>query len=109
MRQWNIPPELLCRKHLLGEHVENHMFIGCIKKGTSLKGYIDKGLVEVHNIKKRHDELVNEMIKRGYNHKTDLKEFICKDSGYVDSEQNIKELYRRCPECRKRIERNKNE
>ena len=105
MRQWNVNPEFLCTKHLLGEHVESHMYVGCIKKGTSLKGYIDKGLVEVHHIKSRHDELVKEMIKRGMNHKTPIEEFTCQDAGYVDSEQNINELRTRCIKCRERIER----
>ena len=108
MRQWNIDPKFLCRKHLLGEHVEGHMFIGCIKKGTSLKGYIDKGLVEIHNIKSRHDELSIEMKKRGYNHKTPMEEFEYKEIGYVNSNENLKELYRRCENCRNRIINNLN-
>ena len=103
MRQWNVNPEFLCTKHLLGEHVESHMYVGCIKKGTSLKGYIDKGLVEVHNIKKRHDELVTEMLKRGFNHYTPIEEFTCQEIGYVNTEQNINELFNRCPNCRERI------
>jgi len=107
MRMWNVKPEKLCRQHLLGEHNEVHAFIGCIKKGTSLKGYIEKGLVEVHNIKKRHDELVQEMIKRGFNHKTPIDEINLPVVGYVNSEQNINELHRRCEKCRERIENKK--
>lgn len=103
MRQWMVDPKFLCRKHLSGEHVEMHMFLGTIKKGTSLKGYIEKGLVEVHNIKNRHDELATEMTKRGYNHKTPINEFFSPVVGMVDSEQNIKELERRCESCRERI------
>lgn len=103
MRQWNVDPKFLCRQHLLGEHTENHMYIGCIKKGTSLNGYIKNGLVEVHNIKKRHDELAEEMIKRGYNHKTPIEDLKYQEIGHIDSEQNIKELYRRCERCRERI------
>ena len=108
---WNVDPEILCQKHLFGEHVEMHMFLGCIKKGTSLKGYIDKGLVEVNNIKKRHDDLKNEIIKRGYLHKSplELNDIILWDIGCVNSEQNINELYNRCEKCRSRIIRLKNE
>ncbi len=105
MRMWNINPELLCRKHLMGEHVEMHSFLGCIKKSTSLKGYIENGLVEVQNIQKRHDELANEMIKRGYNHKSPL--ICCNvlwEEGCVDYLNNIEELKRRCPDCKKQIE-----
>jgi len=104
MRMWNVKTEILCRQHLLGEHQEMHSFRGTIKKGTSLKGYIEKGLVEVHNIKSRHDELANEMIKRGYNHKTPLEEFNCQKIGVVDSQKNILDLIERCDECKKRIE-----
>jgi hypothetical protein len=108
MRMWNVKTEILCRQHLLGEHQEVHSFIGTIKKGTSLKGYINKGLVEVHNIKKRHDELAEEMKKRGYNHKTPMEEFEYKEIGYVNSNENLKELYRRCENCRNRIINNLN-
>lgn len=104
MRQWNVDPKLLCRKHILGEHVECHMFVGTINKKSSLSGYISRGLVEVHNIEKRHAELVSEMIRRGYNHKSPLPEFRSWTEGHVDSEANLVELARRCPECRKRIE-----
>jgi len=104
MRMWNVNPEYLCRKHLLGEHVETHMFCGTINKGTSIKGYIKKGLVEVHNISKRHDELKDEMIKRGMNHNSNLPECELWEEGKVDVDNNIKELIKRCPQCRKRIE-----
>jgi len=105
VRMWNVPVEILCRQHLLGEHNETHAFIGCMKKGTSLKGYIEKGLVEVQNIKKRHDELSEEMVKRGYRHLSPLEQNICYDAGYVNSEQNINELRDRCEKCKERIER----
>jgi len=105
MRQWLINPEFLCRKHLMGEHIESHMFLGCIKKEISLKGYIEKGLVEIHNIKKRHDELADEMKRRNYNHKTPMENLDLPIIGFVNSEQNISELKKRCSDCRKRIER----
>jgi len=102
---WNINPKILCRQHLLGEHNELHSFLGCIKKGTSLKGYIEKGLVEIHNIKKRHDELSEEMIRRGYKHNSDLDvENLLWQEGFVNIEENIKELKKRCKECERRID-----
>ena len=103
MRQWMVDPRLLCRKHLLGEHVESHMFIGTLKKGKSLKGYVDKGLVEVHNIKKRHEVLAKEMKCRGMNHQSPLEDVSLYVSGKVDTETNIKELKRRCPDCLSRM------
>lgn len=80
------------------------MFLGTINEGKSIKGYIDNGLVEVHNIIKRHNELVEEMKRRGYNHKSPAQECNLWECGCVDSEQNIVELHRRCNDCRKRIE-----
>ena len=106
MRMWNVNPKILCTKHILGEHVEIHSFLGTIKKGTSVKGYIEKGLLEVHNLKKRHDELKEEMIKRGMNHKSEFPEFKSWIEGFVDSENNINELKKRCEKCKINIEKN---
>ena len=102
MRMWNIDPSKLCDKHLLGEHVEMHMFVGSIKKGTSLKGYINKGLVEVHNIKKRHNDLDNEMNKRGMKHKSSLPDFNDWIEGKVLSKTNHLSLCNRCINCKNR-------
>lgn len=100
MRMWNVDPKLMCRKHLLGEHVEMHMFAGTLAKGISIKGYVDGGLVEVENIRRRHDQLAAEMKARGFKHASPLREdcpLFCE--GHVDSEANMIELARRCPEC----------
>jgi len=103
MRMWNVDPEVLCLNHILGEHAETHMFLGTIKKGTSVKGYINNGLLEIHNLKSRHEELKNEMIKRGMNHNSEFGEFESWTEGYVDSENNLNELKKRCEKCYKRI------
>ena len=103
MRMWNVDPKCLCRKHLLGEHVELHMFCGTIRKGTSLKGYVEKGLVEVHNITKRHEDLKEEMIRRGMNHNSSLPECQFWEEGNISVVDNIEELKKRCPDCRQRI------
>src|ERR1017187_1935082 len=104
MRMWKVDPTMMCRKHLLGEHVEMHMFVGTINKGIvkdfSNSKYVTEGLVEVHSIKMRHEELVAEMTRRGYDHKTnlpDFKEFVC---GSVDVAASETELGRRCTECK---------
>ncbi len=103
MRMWNVNPELMCRKHLLGEHVEMHMFLGTLSKGKSVDGYVRTGLVEIHNIKARHDELAQEMTKRGYRHHSPMSNSpLLLRSGFVDVEKSNKELQSRCPECRKR-------
>jgi hypothetical protein len=97
---WMVDVKCLCRKHLLGEHQEMHSFTGTIKKGISIKGYLKNGLIETHNLKKRHDELANEMTRRGYNHKSELEDLNLNPNGCVNSEENIQELIRRCPDCR---------
>jgi hypothetical protein len=103
MRMWNVEPQKMCDQHILGEHVECHMFVGCINKNKSLKGYVNKGLVEVHNIKKRHDELAKEMKIRGMNHKSKLPTYDIITLGKINSAQNNIELTKRCPDCRKRL------
>ncbi len=103
MRMWNINPELLCRQHLLGEHLEMHMFLGCIKENKNIKGFIKNGLVEINNIINRHNEIMNEMIKRNWNHKSpidgNLQNILWKE-GFVDINNNLKILYNRCEKCK---------
>lgn len=105
MRMWKVPAQLLCRQHLLGEHLEMHMFNGTINRGNKIDGYVKNGLVEPHNIKRRHDQLVREMKKRGYNHNSPMKFIHRKKQGHIDVGENIIELRRRCKNCKKRIER----
>jgi hypothetical protein len=105
MRQWLVDPQLLCRKHLLGEHVEHHMFMGSISKGKSVKGYLSDGLLEPKTLRIRHTQLVDEMIKRGYNHKSPLIDVDISHlaDGKIDINRNIEDLRNRCKECAKRI------
>jgi hypothetical protein len=100
MRMWKVNPELMCNQHLLGEHVEMHMFVGTLNKRKSILGYLEKGLVEVHNIRKRHDELASEMKRRKFRHNSPLPKFKYKKTGKVDSKANIQELKKRCKKCR---------
>ena len=104
MRMWMVDPKILCRRHLLGEHVELHMFVGSINKKISLDGYAKNSLVEVHNIKSRHSQLVKEMKARGMNHKSPLPKFTVFKFGKVNKKDNIKELSNRCSECKTMIE-----
>jgi len=105
MRQWLVNPKLLCKQHLLGEHVEAHMFVGTILKKINIKGYIDKGLVEVETIPARHEELVVEMERRGIKHKSPLPVFEIFSAGKVDRINNIEELKKRCSKCKELIEK----
>jgi hypothetical protein len=99
MRMWMVNPKIMCRKHLLGEHVELHMFVGTILLNKALTGCVENGLVEVHNIKSRHASLVDEMEFRGMKHKSPLKDFTEEHLGEVDRESSLEDLLSHCPEC----------
>ena len=108
MRMWMVDPQLLCRRHLLGEHVECHMFEGTWVRDVSMKGYIDGGLFQPADLHARHDALAAEMARRGMNHKSPMH-FTAADfrdaipaqwlTVKVDANENLKELARRCPAC----------
>ncbi len=104
MRLWMTDPKLMCRQHLLGEHRECHTFVGSINNGHNVSGYLN-GLVDPRLIEQRHDELVKEMIRRGYNHHSPLADYDHTIVGHVDPEENLKELHRRCPACRALIDK----
>jgi len=97
-------PRVMCRQHLLGEHAEIHMFIGAISRGKSVKGYLQNGLLEVHNLYDRHEELVEEMKRRGYMHCSDLDEKwrFAEKRGVIDRKKSFNELVRRCSRCKYR-------
>jgi hypothetical protein len=104
MRMWMVDPQIMCRQHLLGEHVEIHMVVGAISHGRSVKGHLEKGQLEIHSLCARHDELVEEMKRRGYRHCSDLDEKwrTAEKSGNVDKEKSLEELLKRCPRCKHR-------
>lgn len=104
MRMWWVNPRLMCRRHLLGEHVEMHMFVGHIKLGRDLYGFVRKGLVDTSKIKSRHDALAKEMERRGYAHRSPLDYEDELKQGRVDRVASAAELLRRCPECRSLVE-----
>jgi len=101
-----VNPRIMCRQHLLGEHAEIHMFIKTISRGNSVKGYLQKGFLEIHNLYHRHEELVREMRQRDYKHNSDLdkKWRQTEKSGYIDKEKSLEQLINRCPRCRERHE-----
>jgi hypothetical protein len=109
---WMIEPKLMCRKHLLGEHLELHMLLSSIKKGKKLDGFIDKRIIEPINIYYRHFLIVEEMNRIGFNHKTDIDQIewlyiaadiILKDEklyhATVDKNKSISDLTFRCKQC----------
>jgi len=107
MRMWMVNPKLMCRKHLLGEHCECHMFLGSILKKKSVAGYIRNNLFEPTSLKLRHDALASEMQARRYNHKTPL-DFSLEILNYlepdqmvhrIDQENSFRDLTHRCNVC----------
>jgi hypothetical protein len=100
-----VNPKILCRQHLLGEHVECHMFLGTVTKGKSIQGYLDRGLVEVHNLVTRHNELAQEIVDRGYNHQSPFpSDFHRKELGLVDKSKSLQDLITRCLRCKTRYD-----
>jgi xanthine/CO dehydrogenase XdhC/CoxF family maturation factor len=100
---WLVETKKMCSQHLLGEHVEMHMFVGVIKRGTKIFGYVSGGLVESHRIAQRHQELAEEMTRRGMKHSSPLPEFTLPEgtgSGSVNVLENEAELRRRCQNCK---------
>lgn len=101
---WMTDPRRMCRRHLLGEHVECHMILGSLRRGTSLAGYVAKGLVETARLASRHDELAREMLRRGWRHRSPLRAPRRMPAlGRVDRAESRRELARRCTECRRML------
>jgi hypothetical protein len=109
---WLCDPKILCQKHLCGEHVEMHMFLGSLKKGKKIDGFLKNNLFEPRTLAQRHEDLKKEMIARGFNHNSDMCEEECecvldlsmeKQYWEVDRKKALRDLLDRCPECRKRF------
>ena len=111
MRHWMVHPIILCRKHLIAENVEAHMFISSIKKGISMSGYLRNNLLEPLSLVSRHDTIAIEMLRRGYNHNSPVIDFEITDyitdpailNVKVDVISAFKDLITRCTECRRRF------
>jgi hypothetical protein len=75
MRIWDLPPAILCRQHLLGEHRELHAIWVIITQGKH--GYAHhpetvRWRGKLQALYRRHERLVDEMTRRGYRHKSPL-------------------------------------
>jgi hypothetical protein len=88
MRIWDLPPQQLCRNHLLGEHVELHGIWTILTEGR--KGYANHPEVvrwrgKLKALYKKHGKIVEEMQARGYQHNSPLDP----DLATGASEQNV--------------------
>ena len=108
MRMWMIDPKYLCGKHLIGEHGEIHKHRHNFVKKHSITGRLFPEVqIEPEQMSIRHDQLVVEMLSRGYNHKSP---YIQPDVSYLPKEylnlkvdvlRSVSDLCSRCDECRK--------
>jgi hypothetical protein len=75
MRIWDVPPRELCRSHLLGEHRELHSLWSILTKHMSGFAHHPETLRwqgKLRALYHRHEQLVAEMHRRGYEHHTPL-------------------------------------
>jgi Pyrimidine dimer DNA glycosylase len=100
---WMVPPEFMCRKHLLGEHVELHMLEAHLRLGRRVDGYAANNCVEPRSIGRRHAALAAELARRGYRHASPLRQppvaQYQRPTAKVDVAAAALELSRRCPGC----------
>ena len=87
MRIWDLPPEILCRNHLLGEHRELHAVWSILTKNR--KGYSHHPEVlrwkgRLRALYLRHELLVSEMTDRGYRHMSPLDRSLARGRAVQD-------------------------
>jgi len=112
MRMFMCSTKWMCNQHLLGEHRELHAIVGILHKGISIAGYIDSNCIEVSAIYDRHNAIVDELIIRGYKHKTPMLQSeivfehlpIPHQEYKIDRKKSAADLFARCRECAKRCE-----
>jgi len=111
MRMWFVDPETMCDKHLLGEHYECHVALGAIVKDTpQWRSFVRKGLILPGELQNRHDELVTEMQKRGFVHKSPMcaPEWVSRFDRFfpecADMAAHVL-LFQRCTTCRERFKK----
>jgi hypothetical protein len=109
---WMVDPKVLCNKHLLGEHGEIHKHRHNFVKQHSIAKRISPVVqIEPSAMQTRHDELVEEMLRRGMNHQSPFEQPdisylpVFQQQAVVDIQNSLNDLSNRCPECANRIGR----
>ena len=108
MRILDIPPEKLCRQHLLGGHRELHALWSIIinnNKGFAHHPETMRWRGKLRALYFRHKTLVEEMIKRGYKHRTPLDPAFATGKAFQDEflssyEEQARILKERGCDCR---------
>ena len=75
MRVWDVDPALLCRAHLLGEHRELHAVWNVLtlnRTGYARHPETLRWQGRLRALFERHEQLVAEMGRRGYQHRSPL-------------------------------------
>jgi hypothetical protein len=87
VRIWDVPPDRLCRRHLLGEHRELHALWAILTEAKT--GYANhpetrrwRGRAAALFL--RHEALVAEMERRGYRHGSPLDARLATGSAVQD-------------------------
>ena len=92
MRIWDVPPQRLCRQHLLGEHRELHGLWNILTVHGGTGGYshhpeTERWVGKTRALFERHRQLVAEMEQRGYQHRSPLDPAVA--SGDVTQDEFI--------------------
>ena len=98
-----VDPKIMCRQHLLGEHVECHMLYGSIVEGLYKHTPKRAKILCPERLHFRHYQLSEEMRSRGYNHKSPMLPYprgYKPDRGEISVSDSLGELLHRCPSCR---------
>lgn len=106
MRVWDVSPSLLCRKHLLGEHRELHGLWNILTKHKGRGGYsrhpeTQRWHGKLKALYVRHEVLVKEMKRRGYEHHSPLDKRLARGRAvqdyFIDPVPRQKQLLRAKP------------
>ena len=99
MRIWDLEPAELCRAHLLGEHRELHGLWNILtqgKAGYSRHPETRRWEGKLAALYRRHEALVAEMTRRGYDHRSPLDESLATGSEvqdvFIDDEKTQRRL-----------------
>jgi len=75
VRIWDLPVRVLCRKHLLGEHRELHAIWTILtedRQGYRHHPEVKRWEGRLQHLAVRHQQQAEEMVRRGWNHKSPL-------------------------------------
>jgi Pyrimidine dimer DNA glycosylase len=101
MRIWDVAPRHLCRQHLLGEHRELHGLWNILTLHNGRGGYsahpeTKRWAGKTKALFDRHEQLVTEMERRGYQHRSPLDRAAAtglrKQNVFIDSPEEQERL-----------------